>query len=351
MIKSSLGAFFVIGTAVFAAASTQCPSGLFFANNYAINVSDAESFQSDKTINELATSVPVPTGYIQTYSNVHASTIDIPGYLGYFFLSAYDTNACAYLCDGTDTCIAFNLYFERSPTLIPGANCLDPTAVASVKCALYNATILANSTTNYGQMQYSFDVVMAGSNGYVTTDGKNHPGMNNATTDFSYSSVGATAVSTFTAASIPSSSSSLHSSSSSLTSSHSSSTYSSSTHSSSRSTSSTHSSTSSHTSSGSLSSSHTPSRSSTSSHSSTSSKKTTTAPFMTSSTKSISSLGCLCPCACDSTAKTTSTKASTTAKVSPSTKDSTATKALTTTKASKTTKVSPSTSSGWFSWR
>jgi len=59
------------------------------------------------------------------------------------------------------------LVFERDPTLDPSTGCTNPNATANIKCSFWGIPIDATSATNKGQFRSSFEVAIAGSNGYV----------------------------------------------------------------------------------------------------------------------------------------------------------------------------------------
>ncbi|TVY76041.1 hypothetical protein LSUE1_G005481 [Lachnellula suecica] len=84
-----------------------------------------------------AYSAPVPKGYSLNFTNLHAST-STSAYMGYTNLNKYDTNQCASLCNAQTGCVAFNLYFERDPTLDPNASsCPNPPSLTNIKCVFW----------------------------------------------------------------------------------------------------------------------------------------------------------------------------------------------------------------------
>jgi hypothetical protein len=87
--------------------------------------------------------------------------------MGYTNLNKYDTNQCASLCTQQTGCVAFNLYFERDPTLDPNADsCPNPPSLTNIKCVFWGVPVSSATATNGGQYRDSFHVVIAGSNGY-----------------------------------------------------------------------------------------------------------------------------------------------------------------------------------------
>jgi len=107
-----------------------------------------------------------PAGYYQVFVSQFAA-ISTTNYLGFYQLPDYNLTACAALCNSVSSCAAFNIYYQRDPTVIPAANCPDPPAQVSISCALWG-TATTNSTmaTNYGQYNQNFFVVITGSNAY-----------------------------------------------------------------------------------------------------------------------------------------------------------------------------------------
>ena len=57
--------------------------------------------------------------------------------------------------------------FERDPSVDPTDACDNPPSITVVKCVYYGGPVTANSATNVGQWRNDFQVVIAGSNGYV----------------------------------------------------------------------------------------------------------------------------------------------------------------------------------------
>lgn len=113
-----------------------------------------------------ATSAPVPSGYSQAFSNLNASN-NAYGYLGYTALEKYDTEACANKCNAISACAAFNVYFERDPSVDPGTGCDDPSSTTMIKCVFWGGPVTEDNAVNAGQYRDNFHVVIAGSNGYV----------------------------------------------------------------------------------------------------------------------------------------------------------------------------------------
>lgn len=59
--------------------------------------------------------------------------------------------------------------FERDPVVEPGAGCTNPNATANIKCAYWGGPVTTDTATYNGTLRSSFQVAIAGSNGYTTT--------------------------------------------------------------------------------------------------------------------------------------------------------------------------------------
>ncbi|GAB7327857.1 hypothetical protein MBLNU13_g11647t1 [Cladosporium sp. NU13] len=138
-------------------------------NTYNINLANAPSFRSDPAAASVAKNAnPAPTGYYQTFKNLQGSS-NAMNPLGTIVVNktkGYDIDFCATRCNVQPGCLAFNIFFERNPTLDPGRNCLDPPAFANIKCTLWGAALDAKTATNRGSRTRQFDTAVAGSNGY-----------------------------------------------------------------------------------------------------------------------------------------------------------------------------------------
>ncbi|KAI0427542.1 hypothetical protein F5Y09DRAFT_350351 [Xylaria sp. FL1042] len=116
-----------------------------------------------------ANGASTPGGYYQTFQNLQGSN-SAYGYSGYSTLDSYDTAECARRCDGIDSCLGFNIYFERDPQLVPGPECPDPASTTVIKCVYWGGYISADNANNMGQWREEFQVVITGSNGYMKDD-------------------------------------------------------------------------------------------------------------------------------------------------------------------------------------
>lgn len=111
---------------------------------------------------------PIPAGYELSFSNKQASS-NANNYMGVHTFDTYNTTACAALCDAVATCNAFNIYFERDPTVNPAPDCPNPPSFTNVKCTLWGSGVTAETAVNKGQFREEFQVVIAGSNGMYDT--------------------------------------------------------------------------------------------------------------------------------------------------------------------------------------
>lgn len=104
---------------------------------------------------------------------------DSYGYLGYTTLQTYDSQACANKCNKINGCISFNIYFERDPTVDPGtgnSGCANPPSTTQIKCVFWGGPVDTDNALNVGQWRNQFQVVIAGSNGYVNNTVAQVPG-------------------------------------------------------------------------------------------------------------------------------------------------------------------------------
>ncbi|XPS69531.1 hypothetical protein M3J09_001799 [Ascochyta lentis] len=93
--------------------------------------------------------------------------------MGYTILSTYNVSECANICTRTLGCQAFNIYFERGPSQVPGTVCPDPLALVNAFCALWGGPVSTDNALNEGQYREQFHVVITASNGYVVSSSLN----------------------------------------------------------------------------------------------------------------------------------------------------------------------------------
>ena len=122
-----------------------------------------DSFAASAT----AAASSVPSGYVSTFTNLQASN-NAYGYMGYTLLKEYNAQTCADKCTLINGCQAFNVYFERDPTVNPDSDsCNNPASTTQIKCVFWSGPVTTDNAVNYGQWRNQFQVVIAGSNGYV----------------------------------------------------------------------------------------------------------------------------------------------------------------------------------------
>ncbi|CZT15289.1 uncharacterized protein RCC_01152 [Ramularia collo-cygni] len=124
------------------------------------------AFYALSAIQDASNNAMTPANYTLAYSNLHASS-SAEGYQGYSTLSSYNVTECARSCELNDRCVAFNIFFERSPSVVPGdETCTNPPSTTLIKCVLWSSEVSASNAVNAGQTRSQFEVVIAGSNGY-----------------------------------------------------------------------------------------------------------------------------------------------------------------------------------------
>ncbi|KAI4675193.1 uncharacterized protein J4E88_008098 [Alternaria novae-zelandiae] len=134
-----------------------------------------EAFLVMEEISKAATDASTPTGYVNKFKNLKGSNNAV-AYLGYKTLDTYDTQACADSCTEKEGCSAFNIFYERDPSVVPADSCSNPASTTVIKCVLWGSPVTAETAVNSGQWRADFHVVIAGSNGYdservVSVDG------------------------------------------------------------------------------------------------------------------------------------------------------------------------------------
>ncbi|CAD0106524.1 unnamed protein product, partial [Aureobasidium uvarum] len=127
----------------------------------------AAAFASDLWYGVQALTAILPTGYVQTFSNLTASN-SADQYVGFTLMNSYDVAGCGQKCTAMDGCNSFNIYYERDPQYDPSvAGCANPPSTVNVKCVFWGGAVTADNANNFGQMRDGFNVVIAGSNGYI----------------------------------------------------------------------------------------------------------------------------------------------------------------------------------------
>ncbi|KAI5236656.1 hypothetical protein E4T43_08509 [Aureobasidium subglaciale] len=128
----------------------------------------ASAFLLNTDLASVASSAPTPSGYNNVFTNLQKSN-SAYGYLGYTTLQKYDTQLCASKCSAMKGCQSFNIYFERDPKVNPNdLSCADPGSTTQIKCVFWGGPVAASNAKNTGETRNQFQVVIAGSNGYVS---------------------------------------------------------------------------------------------------------------------------------------------------------------------------------------
>lgn len=138
----------------------------------------AANFLAIPELASTALAASTPAGYTQVFSNLNASN-NAYGYLGYTTFKTYDVAGCAAKCNSINGCVSFNIYFERDPSVDPGtgaSGCANPPSTTLIKCAFWGGPITVANANNPGQFRNQFQVVIAGSNGYVSNSIASVPG-------------------------------------------------------------------------------------------------------------------------------------------------------------------------------
>jgi hypothetical protein len=126
-------------------------------------------FENSPIFASVALYAAAPSGYTRSFANYNGSMTGA-GYLGYYSLSSYNVQTCASYCNSVATCLSFNVFYERDPTLNPADACPNPTAGTAIKCSLWGVPASKASASNMGQYRDQFQVVIAGSDGYTLTN-------------------------------------------------------------------------------------------------------------------------------------------------------------------------------------
>ena len=116
----------------------------------------------------MAVQASTPTNYFKVFANV-TGAVAASNYMGLYTVSAYNTSACAAICNSVNGCLAFNIYAERDPTLDPNMqNCPNPPSTVNYRCTLWGAPISASQATSTGQWRANFQVANTASNGMTS---------------------------------------------------------------------------------------------------------------------------------------------------------------------------------------
>ncbi|KAG9565066.1 hypothetical protein KCU71_g5093, partial [Aureobasidium melanogenum] len=194
--------------------STTCipqPTGI----SYNSNPDTPAAFAADPYYVTQSSGAGTVSGFTETFQSLNASN-SADNYMGYTLLSSYDVSSCASDCSAISGCNSFNIYFERDPSVNPdSSNCANPNSTINIKCVWWGGAVTAANANNFGQWRDEFQVLIAGSNGYVNTTYAAQLAGVSSVSSSSAAASSTPASSTFTTVTLPASSTTSSSSSSS----------------------------------------------------------------------------------------------------------------------------------------
>jgi hypothetical protein len=90
-------------------------------------------------------------------------------YMGFTLLKSYDVASCVNQCSSISGCNSVNIYFERDPTINPDSSTCsqNPPSTINIKCVFWGGAVVSANANNFGQWRANFQVLIAGSNGYM----------------------------------------------------------------------------------------------------------------------------------------------------------------------------------------
>ncbi|KAL1615439.1 hypothetical protein SLS56_011814 [Neofusicoccum ribis] len=135
--------------------------------SFAMDISYSD-FKSNSLIASAALNAPEPTGYFSAFKNKAAANSAYM-YMGYTMVKSYDILGCANRCTTMAGCVAFNIYFERDPSVEPGSGCSNPKPIVNIKCSFWGSALDESTANNEVQWRDQFQVGIAGSNAYTST--------------------------------------------------------------------------------------------------------------------------------------------------------------------------------------
>ncbi|KAI4720143.1 hypothetical protein E4T48_03521 [Aureobasidium sp. EXF-10727] len=128
---------------------------------------NAAGFVSDTYYHNIAVSASTPSGWVRAFTGLNASN-SAERCLGFTLLPSYDVQTCANKCATLPSCDSINMYFERDPsTSINNSTCTNPPGITNVKCVFWKGAVGTANANNFGQRREEFQVVVAGSSGYM----------------------------------------------------------------------------------------------------------------------------------------------------------------------------------------
>ncbi|CAD0111175.1 unnamed protein product [Aureobasidium uvarum] len=161
--KTTLASSTAVKVAERAATCVPQPSGI----SHTSVPDNAAGFVSDTYYHDEAVSANTPSGWIRAFTGLNASN-SAERCLGFTLLPSYDVQACASKCATLPSCDSINMYLERDPsTSIDNSTCTNPPGVTDVKCVFWKGVVDTSNANNFGQRRSEFQVVVAGSSGYM----------------------------------------------------------------------------------------------------------------------------------------------------------------------------------------
>ncbi|PSR81737.1 hypothetical protein BD289DRAFT_32699 [Coniella lustricola] len=137
---------------------------------------DAQGFLNFPLFAELAGASTAVAGYKLAAKNKETTVGKkaVIHSLGQNNIDTYNPQICATQCDNLPGCVAFNIYFQRSPRVAPSSTsngaCPSPEPMTNIFCSYYSTKLTARDLIRYGEMRGQFQIVVAGSNLYNKID-------------------------------------------------------------------------------------------------------------------------------------------------------------------------------------
>ncbi|KAK2614699.1 hypothetical protein N8I77_001504 [Diaporthe amygdali] len=137
-------------------------------------VDTPEEFLNFTTLFATARIASTPLGYKLVGQALNGSMYG-KVFQGLYYLDEYNPALCASECNEIEDCSAFNVYYERDPTISPSYNgCPNPPSTTNIKCVLWGQSINTDISLNWGEDRCDFKVVVAGSNCYIKQAARNN---------------------------------------------------------------------------------------------------------------------------------------------------------------------------------
>lgn len=106
-----------------------------------------------------------PDGYDRVLVN-GGNTLFASKYIELKTLDSYNVSRCASNCDNLSSCMSFNIYIERDPSLdINEIDCPSPPSTINYKCSLWGTPVTDGEAMGRGRQTAGFEITFIGSNG------------------------------------------------------------------------------------------------------------------------------------------------------------------------------------------